>query len=1341
MTLSPDAAMRDSVTGLANRTALITALRERVSSTKGALVLLDIDAFRKATQNLRREELDRLIVDVAKRLQSRIPEYPHLFRYAGDAFCLLIPDADRDVGAAAAEALRAAMAEAPFAGPAGPIPLTATVAAAAFPQDGRSPTTLIEAAELAVLAAKHSGPNTVSVAGRLDPAVLAQIGVYRGLPCPIMVGRVAEQSRLCQAASDVRHVGPTFALVTGAPGIGKSRLVRELCRWARTEHFVVLSGTCQEARATLPYAALTELIENLIVTDGDRARKAVERLGPTFLSALSVVIRDLPAPAAEQRIELPEYGRLIFEAFGAFLDELSKDGPLVLSLDEVEFADAATFDVLRAAAVRRLPFLVVMATNQDAAGFHRTPAGEFHRTRSANAFKLAVPPLSIEEVEQLLYAILPDADIAHNVAMGLMALADGNPLYLEESVRSLLLRGKARYVDGRWSIPDLESKELPANLDAAIRSVVEAIPMRANSLLTRAAVIGNQVDPNLLQDVAGHDDMDMLDLIDEARRLRLLVSSESGADRLLFPAECARRIRLAAAGAAEKQEIHGRVGVAQEARHGGDVVHLADELAFHYGKSGNEEKARHFDAIARKRAALIQPPRAEGQRRARIDPVKQPLSPQALNHALGVLRHFHGALKVGRLYPQWNQVSTTFVTQLRAELDALLAISPGLTITNSATGPQLNGQACAHSAAQEFASVMDDRLLESITILPAFDRAALDRVIQAFMDPIDRGRAEPDLWDRFLTRENLEAIDLVQKVFEARTPERSRVEAGPELPVPPEELPAVRDTLRALKAAVDNLRLYPPGHALVEDTAEEVSRSMVALLERVPSLTLGTPEGELVLNGRSVEKKFFQDAGAFMVREIDRRELKSLTVRRGLSKDECRALVSFLAMAPEAESAAAKRLEGQFVHVAFGSKRYERAVEGVQAIDLAPPPKPIKSELRARFLLGEPYEHFLSDELGEQFPNLVEILSYGTRRPLAEELVDRLATHFDDPDLRHRKLAYKVFGLSLAFASPGARQVQVMRSSLPLRRRLTDDSEAEAFKLATDVMSIWIPAAITSGCLRELAEVAGPVLRRRAGSPETPPPIAALCTKTLESIPDTGAYAVLLAAAEKPRAEERTAAASILLAIGGQAHERLAEAFVADPDRVSRGNLAKVLGGAAGAMSGPLTRVLGPDAPLDRFLRALEVAEPLLTPALLAHFADLAEKGRPDLRRVILGSIDHWPMPAAQGIVRRLIQSGVEANRDAGIEAAARLKIVHVSADIGLLLEGAKDERLIRLCCRYFASVPNPSATPLLERIVARRPRFFGLVKGYAEETRAEAAKALGSGAGNAAQVALEERK
>jgi diguanylate cyclase (GGDEF)-like protein len=1324
--------MRDTVTGLPSRNALLAALRERIVLGQGAIVLVDLDGFKESCQGLSRDQIDRLLAEVARRLEARTEGNSLLFRYARSVFCLLLPEADRDAAARAAETLRSAVAGEPFAVPGASekhasrsLALTVTAAAAAFPQDGRSPTALVETAELAVLASQHAGPNRVAVAGRLDPAVLAQIGVFRGLPCPVMVGRVGEQSRLRQAALDVRHVGPSFALVTGPAGIGKTRLVRELCRWARAERFVTLSGTCQEARATLPYAVAAELVENLLVTDPGPALEALERLGPAHRAALCVVVRDFPPQMTLGKIEISEYGRMIFDAFGALLDELARTGPLLVSLDEAEHADGATFEVLQAAMDRRIPFLAVAATNQDPAAFQQTPAGDFYRSRAANPLHLQIPPLSLEEVEKLLHAILPDADIAREIAHRLVERAAGNPLYLEETVRSLLLRGRAKLVDGRWSVPALDPQDLPETLDAAIRSVAEALPARANSLLTRAAVLGNQIDSDLLQEVVGQDEMEMLDLIDEARRSRLLVASEAGGDRLLFPAEHARRIRLAATPAAERREIHGRVGVVQEARHGGDVAHLADELAFHYSRSGNEERARHFDAIARKRAALIQPPRLEGVRRARVDPVKEPLSPEALNHALAVMRHFHGALKIGRLYPQWNQVSTTFVTQLREELGKLLEITPGLTIHNSPTGPQLNGQPCTHSAAAEFCALLDDHLVESITILRSFNLSGLDSVIRAFMEPLDRGRTEPDLWDRFLTREGLEAIDLVQKAFQARDTIRTRIEASAEAPVPPDELPAVRDALRSLKAAVENLRLYPPGHALVEETAQEAVRVMLALLGRVPALTLGTAEGELVLNGRPVDRKFFQDAGGFILREIDRRELGSVTLTRGLTKDEARALVSFLAMAPEDQAAAAQRLEGQFVHVTFGSRRYERATEGAEIVELTPPPKPIRSEIRAREHLARSYADFLSAELQEQFPNLVEVLAYGTRRPLAEEMVSRLGSHFHDPDVAHRRTAYKLLVRSLAFASPSARQVEVMQSSPPLRRRLIEDFDIMAFKAAAELLSLWIPAAATAGCLRELAEIAGPVLRRRASSSETPQAIAVACDRALHIIPDTGAYAVLLAAAERPRLEERMAAVSILLAIGGRAVERLVEVLVDEPDRTIRGNIALAIGLAADAVAGPLVRALTPETPPDRLARVLEVAAPLLTSSVLAHFAGLAEKGGPEVRREVLRAIEQWPAPAGVAILRRLIASPAEANRDAAIETAARLKIDQVSADVGRLLEGAQDEGLIRTCCRYFAAVPNPTAVPLLSRIAARRPRFFGLVKGYSQETRAEAARAL----------------
>jgi diguanylate cyclase (GGDEF)-like protein len=1339
-----DPSMRDRVTGLGNRRALLIALRERVPAGHGALVLLDLDGFRRATERVPRPAVDALLLEAAGRLRAAAGPEALLYRYAADAFCLLLPGADKDRAARSADELRAALSRQPFSLLENPrasarlLPLTASASACSYPVDGRSPTVLIEAAELALFVAKHSGRDRTAVAGRLDPAALAEIGVFRGLPCPILVGRVAEQSKLRQLASDVRHVGPGAALLTGPPGVGKTRLLRELALWARSERFVVLSGTCQESRVSIPYAALSEVVENLLATDRATVQDALRGLAPEHRAALSVVLRDFPAGLETKAVPITEYARAIWDAFGAFLDALSRIGPLLILLDEAEYADLATFDVFRAAIGRRVPFLVAAATDLGPGDFGRTRAGDFFREREATAVTLPLSPLAPEEMRQMLHAIIPDAECAPEAVEQLVTASAGNPLYLEEALRSLLLRGKIRLSRGRWSLPALAAEDIPADLEGAVRAVSRALPARANTLLTGAAVIGSHVDPDLLQEVMGQDDAEMLDLIDEARRARLLVTSDTEADLLTFPASHARRVRLAASDASQRQEIHGRVGVVQEARHGGDAAHLADELAFHYGKAGNEARARHFDAVARRRAALIQPPKPEGVRRARLDPFKEALPPPAQERALAVMRHFAGALKVGRLYPQWSQVSTSFLVQLRDELKALLAACPGVTIAAAAIGPTINGAISDSSVAADFAALLDERLIESITLQRAFDPAKMDTVVREFMQPFDRVRAEGDHWDRFLNRERLEAFDIVQKAYQARERDVRGVARAKEEPVPPDRLPELRDALRHLKAAVDNLRLYPPGHSLVEETATQACRSLTEFVTQVKALSLGTAEGELVVNGRPGDRKFFGEGGAFLVREIDQRKLKSVFLGAGLTEDEVRALVSFFSLPAEGSSAQSAQLLHAFRHVDFGSMEYSRAEEGVRQVELAAPPKPIRSEIRAREILARPYAQFLSTDLEQMFPVLVETLAYGAGKPLAEQLVDRLGTHFGDAQVRHRRKAYDLLARSLAFASPGTRRLEVSRSAPALRQRLLEDAVPEQVRPATDVLPLWIPAAATVGCLRELAELAGPVLRKRAESPETPPDIALACESVLLEIPKTAAYPVLLATLQKPKAEERVSAISILLAVGGEAMQRLAEVFIEEPEIGLRRSMAFAMGLAAPQIAGEVVKSLGLSPAPDRLARVLEVAEPLLCPPFLTHLGELAEKGPAEARRAILQAMERWPAASAVPIVRQLLVSTQEANRVRAIELGTRLRLPHISPEVGKLLEATEDEELLKRCSAYFEAVPNPVVAPLLVRIAERRPKFLGLVKGYSAATRAAAVVALARQGAKQAEEALK---
>jgi len=1336
-----DLSLQDAATGLGNRRGLLSALRDRMPAHTGALVLIDLDGFRASVEGLDRPQIDALLKDIAARLREGSGAEALLFRYGGDAFGMLVPEADRDKGAAAAETLRSAVDRKPFMSGTRYIPLTASAAVATYPMDGKSPAGVIESAERALLVAKQLGRNRIAVAGRLDPAALAEIGIFRGLPCPIHIGRVAEQSRLRQLATDVRNVGPAVATVTGGAGVGKSRLIQELGVWARAEKYIVLVATCQESRATAPYSTLAEQIETLMSSDRDKVLQAMQRISAAHRAALAVVLRDLPPEWTTGGTEAAAVGKMIFEAFGALFEELSRIGPLLVLADEVEFGDSATFEVYRAAISRKLPILVVAGTDRTAPEMELMPSGTFWHDFGPGASRINLLALPAEDLRQMIRGILPDAEVSNESIARLVVAAQGNPLYIEETIRSLLLRGRLKLAGGRWSLSELTPADLSRDLAGAMRAVAEALPSGANSLLTRAAVIGTRVDPELLQEVLGEGDMEMLDLIDEVRRSRLLLPSEAGQDLLSFPAAHARRARLQTSDATERKEIHGRVGVVQEARYGGDVDHIADEIAFHYGRAGQESKAKQFDQIAQKRAALIQPPQKPGTRRPSLPQITTALAASATDQALALMRHFMAAVKIGRLYPQWSQVGTTFLAQLRGSLEALLTGGPGLTFAVTTNGPAINGVVTDAPVAADFARLIEERLIESVTILNTFEFPRIETLVRTFAEPFDRTRVSPDFWDRFLAREAMGAIDIVQKAYQAReTVRRTRVQHG-DIPVPPEDIGAVRDALRFVKAAVDNLKRYPPGHSLVEETTGQSVRTFLELLRKVPAVTIGTAEGELVLNGQPADRKFFSDAGVFFTKEIEQRKIQSISVWRGLMEDEVRALISYFSLTSEEalQPGTGERLITQFTHVAFGSRAYERATEEGGGAALHPPPKAVRSELRAKEHLSKTDEEFLTPDLERQFPLLVEALAYGAGRMLAEQLVDRLGTHFHHPSLSHRTRAFNLLTRSIAFASPGTRKLAVMRSAASLKMRLSEDTEPLHVRAAVNLLPVWIPAAAASGCLGELAEIAGRTLRRRADSPATPPEVAAVCESALQLIPQSQAYDAICAAVRKPAEDDRNAAITILLSVGGPTVEKLVEILAEESDLQVRRAISLSLAPASERLSPEIIRLLPPDGEPQRLARVLMVIEPLLTGSVAAHIATLAEKAGPDIRGVILKSGEQWPRSVASGIVRRLLASPARDLRDAGIEAATRMKLEAVKAEIGRILEGAQDERLMILCAEFFREVPNPAVVGLLTKIAQTRPKLFGLVKGYAAETRAAAVLALAAQGTRQAEEAVTE--
>jgi DNA-binding CsgD family transcriptional regulator len=308
-------------------------------------------------------------------------------------------------------------------------------------------------------------------------------------PSGQLVGRVRELGEFEQTLDRVASGTPWAVELVGEPGIGKSRLLAELRARARGRGFAVLDGRAAEFEHDIPFGVFLDAlndyagsIEPVVLRGLDT--DVLEELGTIFPSLSSFA----PAHSA-RRVEAERY-RLHY-AIRAFLERLAKRHPLLLTLDDVHWADPASLEVM-AHLLRRFtgPLLTALAMRHVPLGL----SGALEASaRAGFGSRIDLGPLSTDEAQALLDPALDPA-----TRDALLVETGGNPFYLEQLTRA---------GEGRWIAPtgvrDAVDHEL-ARLDPAVRSMLEA-----------AAVVGDSFDPSLAATIAERGEPAALAAIDE----------------------------------------------------------------------------------------------------------------------------------------------------------------------------------------------------------------------------------------------------------------------------------------------------------------------------------------------------------------------------------------------------------------------------------------------------------------------------------------------------------------------------------------------------------------------------------------------------------------------------------------------------------------------------------------------------------------------------------------------------------------------------------------------------------------------------------------------------------
>ncbi len=408
-----------------------------------------------------------------------------------------------------------------------------------------------------------------------------------------MVGRRRELEALSglwalavAGARDSQDHTERMVLLIGDPGIGKTRLAAELARTAHDGGARVLAG--RSPRETLvPYQPFVEALRHYLLNAPlSELRTSAREYGAELARLVPELRRrapDLPAPLAGE----PETERYrLFEAVVGLLSALCASAPVLLVLDDLQWADRPTLLLLRhlARAADPARLLIIGSyrnTEADVNGFSATLA-DFRRERLVR--QIDVGGLAEPETAELV-RMRTGGTPSRAFCRALHEETEGNPFFIEEIIRHLTEAG----VDyERASAAALRRVGLPDGVKDVISMRLARLDAQAIEWLRVAAVIGRDFGPSLVERVVALEEEECLQALEAALAAGLVIESPSRPGSYSFSHGLIRETLYEGMSAPRRARTHRRVGEALE-RAGADR-HLA-ALALHFARAGGSQDA------------------------------------------------------------------------------------------------------------------------------------------------------------------------------------------------------------------------------------------------------------------------------------------------------------------------------------------------------------------------------------------------------------------------------------------------------------------------------------------------------------------------------------------------------------------------------------------------------------------------------------------------------------------------------------------------------------------------------------------------------------------------------
>jgi class 3 adenylate cyclase/predicted ATPase len=393
-----------------------------------------------------------------------------------------------------------------------------------------------------------------------------------------LVGRSDQMLELAGVIEDVKHGRGRTLIVVGEAGIGKSRLLAEVRRYARDANVAWLDGQCSALEESTPFAAFRDLLRSStpVINVGGEPGSILRRLTDG-------------EPTLEEVDRTPDALRFgTLEAIATFAAEVARRGPVVLCLEDLQWSDPSTLDAVRRLRdLARVDPVVVIATARIVTG-HASSTLITELEADPSAIVLGLGPLAPDEERRLLEE-LAGPTLPRGTEASILEASDGVPLYLREFVRSI-----------EDAVGDATAERaVPPTLDRLILARLDRLPAAARETATALSVLGRVVDLAVARSSVLGDDPNA-SLIELVRQGLIDVEGP----RCSFSHGLVQEVAYSTLLRDRRKELHRSAAEALETS-AKERSHAPATLAYHWERAGEPVRAIGYHLAAADAAEAV----------------------------------------------------------------------------------------------------------------------------------------------------------------------------------------------------------------------------------------------------------------------------------------------------------------------------------------------------------------------------------------------------------------------------------------------------------------------------------------------------------------------------------------------------------------------------------------------------------------------------------------------------------------------------------------------------------------------------------------------------------------